>query len=159
MFFGDRSFYGIKYVLIDLVFWVEYILRAEQAGIFRFPYLLLSAFYSYLLDHWSKSSVISVNFTYNLAESSVSPVHADEARMTATGMDSTPQDIGHRLPCETKDFEVRKLELRDLECVAQLHAAVFQEYFLTHLGQEVLQAFYSGFIRAISLLPGLTGQS
>jgi ribosomal protein S18 acetylase RimI-like enzyme len=66
--------------------------------------------------------------------------------MTTPGMDSTPQNIGHLLSGVVKDLEVRKLEFRDLKSVAQLHAAVFPDYFLTHLGQEVLQVFYSGFI-------------
>jgi ribosomal protein S18 acetylase RimI-like enzyme len=66
--------------------------------------------------------------------------------MMATELGLTPQGLGATVPWEAKDLEVRKLEFRDLKNVAQLHADVFPDYFLTHLGQEMLQIFYSGFV-------------
>jgi ribosomal protein S18 acetylase RimI-like enzyme len=87
-----------------------------------------------------------VDFVYDLAKSRVSSAHAHEAQTMTTEMGSTPQDLGAMVPWEAKDLEVRKLEFHDLKRVAQLHADVFPDYFLTHLGQEMLQIFYSGFV-------------
>lgn len=43
-------------------------------------------------------------------------------------------------------WTVREIESKDVPGAARLHRIVFPEYFLTHMGQWVVEAFYSEFV-------------
>lgn len=43
-------------------------------------------------------------------------------------------------------FEIRPLQQKDVAQVASLHALVFPDYFLTHMGIPFLKRFYGQFV-------------